>query len=251
MTARGWSGRARQTSRQRAQKGDRAGGSDIIEDLGRGQAGLVVDEDVHVRPARDARQSSLQACPFLAGAASEHAVAGAADAPQLLDIHVHEVARVTALVAIRGLRGSSLERFPSPMRRNHKDTVESGIASTSEISAAVMRSRRSASIISTRRGDKRAGLRRGRQQRSSSSRSPARYRATHFEAVPTLQPAASAAHCSVHASSSTRRHNRRRLLGQVRWLAWSFIRCPPLELVASTPPASREARMNNVIRNYI
>jgi hypothetical protein len=40
------------------------------------------------------------------------------------------------------------------------------------------------------------------------------------------------------------------VLGQVRWLACSFIRCPPLELVASTPPASREARMNNVLRNY-
>ena len=37
---------------------------------------------------------------------------------------------------------------------------------------------------------------------------------------------------------------RRRLLGQVRWLACSFIRCPPLELVASTPPASKAARMN-------
>jgi len=41
-----------------------------------------------------------------------------------------------------------------------------------------------------------------------------------------------------------------RLFGQVRALAWSFIRCPPWDWVALTPPASKEARMNNVVRNY-
>jgi len=29
-----------------------------------------------------------------------------------------------------------------------------------------------------------------------------------------------------------------------------FIRCPPWNWVALTPPASKEARMNNVMRNY-
>jgi len=34
-------------------------------------------------------------------------------------------------------------------------------------------------------------------------------------------------------------------------LAWSLIRCPPCwDWVASTPPASKETRMNNVLRNY-
>jgi len=33
-------------------------------------------------------------------------------------------------------------------------------------------------------------------------------------------------------------------------LAWSLIRCPPWDWVASTPPASKETRMNNVVRNY-
>jgi hypothetical protein len=33
-------------------------------------------------------------------------------------------------------------------------------------------------------------------------------------------------------------------------LAWSFIRCSPLELGGLTPPASKEARMNNVLRDY-
>ena len=33
-------------------------------------------------------------------------------------------------------------------------------------------------------------------------------------------------------------------------LACNFIRVSSLELVASTPPASKVARMNNVVRNY-
>ena len=40
-----------------------------------------------------------------------------------------------------------------------------------------------------------------------------------------------------------------RLLGQIRWLGCSFIRCPPLELVTSTPQPP-ETRMHNVLRNY-
>jgi len=40
-----------------------------------------------------------------------------------------------------------------------------------------------------------------------------------------------------------------RLFGQVRALAWSFIRVL-LDLGGSTPPAFKEARMNNVLRNY-
>jgi len=34
-------------------------------------------------------------------------------------------------------------------------------------------------------------------------------------------------------------------------LACNFIRVSSLELVASTPPAFKVARMNNVVRNYI
>jgi hypothetical protein len=33
-------------------------------------------------------------------------------------------------------------------------------------------------------------------------------------------------------------------------LPWSFIRCPPWDWVALTPPASKEARMNNMVRFY-
>jgi hypothetical protein len=41
-----------------------------------------------------------------------------------------------------------------------------------------------------------------------------------------------------------------RLLGQVRWLAWSFIRVLLRDCGLLTPPAFKEARMNNVLRNY-
>src|SRR5205085_10837611 len=110
--------------------------------------------------------------------------------------------------------------------------------------------RRSDSSAGASCGGRREGLRRGREERSSNRGSHSRKRRTHFAAGRALQPAASAACRSVHPSSSTRRQISRRILGQVRWLACRFIRCPPLELVASTPPASREARMNNVLRNY-
>jgi hypothetical protein len=68
-------------------------------------------------------------------------------------------------------------------------------------------------------------------------------------AVRSLTPAASAADPSDHSSSSIRATNSLRLFGQVRALAWSFIRV----LLGGgwlAPPAFKEARMNNVVRNY-
>jgi hypothetical protein len=53
-----------------------------------------------------------------------------------------------------------------------------------------------------------------------------------------------AGRASLHRST-----NRRLLFGQVRALAWSFIRV----LLGGgwvAPPAFKEARMNNVLRNY-
>ena len=83
---------------------------------------------------------------------SEHAVTGAThrDPSELFDVDMHELARVTPFVAVGRLEGSSLERFPSPIRFNHSETVESGNASTSAISAAVILTLLSASIACTR-----------------------------------------------------------------------------------------------------
>jgi hypothetical protein len=63
-------------------------------------------------------------------------------------------------------------------------------------------------------------------------------------------PAAEAALAGGHPSSSILSTSRRLLFGQVRALAWSFIRCPPWSGWFRQPPASKEARMNNVVRNY-
>jgi hypothetical protein len=54
------------------------------------------------------------------------------------------------------------------------DTVESGIESVSAISAAVMRSRRSCTIAARRSAEVLLATRHGADERSSSSRSPAR-----------------------------------------------------------------------------
>jgi hypothetical protein len=62
-------------------------------------------------------------------------------------------------------------------------------------------------------------------------------------------PAASAATISDQFSSSMRLTSSLRLFGQVRALRWILIRCL-LGLGGSAPPAFKEARMNNVVRNY-
>src|SRR5215475_1912777 len=120
---------------------------------------------------------------------------------------------------------------------------------TSAISAAVIRSLLSASIALTRSAGKRLGLPLGAELRSERPASPsARQRARHLAAVRSLTPAASAA--SVSDQPPSRRSMSRRLLfGQVRALAWSFIR---VLLVGGwvAPPAFKEARMNNVVRSY-
>jgi hypothetical protein len=66
--------------------------------------------------------------------------------------------------------------------------------------------------------------------------------------VRSLTPAASADDLS-DQPPSRRSAGRRLLFGQVRALAWSFIR---VLLVGGwlAPPAFKEARMNNVLRNY-
>jgi hypothetical protein len=171
------------------------------------------------------------------------------DTSELLHVDVDELTRVAALIAIRRLERIEPRALskPEPLQpqRNRRHS-----ASTSAISAPVIRTLRNRSIAVTRSAVSRAGDRPGLEERSANCPSPPRKRASHFDAVRVLQPAASAASHTFQPSSTTRRHSKRRLLGQVRWLAWSFIRSS-FGAVASTTPASREARMNNVLRNYI
>src|SRR5207253_3161841 len=97
--------------------------------------------------------------------------------------------------------------------------VDSANPSASAISAAVIRNRRNAAIAATDRCGICVGERCGRDERSTSSRSPASNRRTHFLAVTTLTPAASAAAASDQPSTNTRLAINALLFGQVLALA--------------------------------
>jgi len=118
-------------------------------------------------------------CPTLA-APGDPLARPALDAPELLDVDVDELARPAAFVAVDRLGGSSRERLPSPSRLSTIETVESGMARRSEISAAVNRSWRSSQIAVTRSAGVLAGTRRGTGRRSTRPDAPwTRKRASH------------------------------------------------------------------------
>ena len=110
--------------------------------------------------------------------------------------------------------------MPRPIRFSQTDTVESGIESDSEISAAVIRSRLSAAIASTRSAEVLCGIRFGAEQRSKSPASPCwRKRLSQRYTVRSLTPAAMAASVTDQPCSITRSTSSRLLFGQVRALA--------------------------------
>ena len=83
-----------------AQEADGAAGAEIVEHLGVCQPRVVVDHHVHVLPAGNATQVALLAGALLRRPVARHAVSGTADATQLLDVDVHELARAATLVAV-------------------------------------------------------------------------------------------------------------------------------------------------------
>jgi hypothetical protein len=130
------------------------------------------------------------------------------------------------------------------------ETVESAMSSVSAISGPVIRNRRSAAMQPILVSSVRLATERGADDRSSNPSSPsARHRASHLPAVRSLIPAASDAAWTVQLPLSIRSTSNLRPFGLSRALAWIFIRCL-LGTGASQPPASKEARMNNVLRNY-
>jgi hypothetical protein len=138
---------------------------------------VVIDRDVHVLPAdRLARATrGVEPAPVrVALDAAGDALAGTAlDATKLLDVDVDELARARTLVATRGLEAEPARR-PSPSRVRIPETVERAIASVSAISAALMRSCRSATIACTRSARVRLATLFGAEERSSRPRSPSR-----------------------------------------------------------------------------
>ncbi len=60
---------------------------------------MVVDHHMEVLPARDAGQAPLEPRLFLACAAASDTVARTPDTAELLDVDVHELAGMAALVS--------------------------------------------------------------------------------------------------------------------------------------------------------
>ena len=84
---------------------------------------------------------------------------------------MEQLTRPFPLVANR-LLGPETARRPIPILVKIPETVESAIPSTSAISAAVKRNRRSFVIASTRSGAVRLATRRGTDERSNKPGSP-------------------------------------------------------------------------------
>jgi hypothetical protein len=93
-------------------------------------------------------------------------MSGAGEAAELFDVDVDELARPCALVPIGGLERLEPRAPAEAIRFSTAETVESGIRSTSAISAAVIRSRRKSSITRTRSAGVREGIRWGAEERS-------------------------------------------------------------------------------------
>jgi hypothetical protein len=110
--------------------------------------------------------------PDAAAAVAGDAMADAVDPAQFLDVEVDELAGSLPLVAVGWLSGSSRLSRPSPIRVSTAEVVLSGIRSTSLISAAVIRIRRSAAIAAIRSSGVRCGITLGAELRSSSPRLP-------------------------------------------------------------------------------
>ena len=134
-----------------AEEADRGRAGLVVEDLCVGQAGGVVDRDVHELPAARAspRVRRDGAVGVVAPAAGD-AMSGAVNDPsELLDVDVDQLAGTLALVALGGLQPSR-PSLPIPIRVRIPETVESAIPRHSAISGPVNRNRRSAAIASTR-----------------------------------------------------------------------------------------------------
>jgi hypothetical protein len=89
-------------------------GSFGLEDFDVGQAGAVIDADMHELPARAARGAAAPAA--LAG----DAVPDAGDPPELLDVDVDELARPRAFIAVLGLIGVRAWQAPFAMALEHR-----------------------------------------------------------------------------------------------------------------------------------
>jgi hypothetical protein len=172
------------------------------------------------------------------------------DPPQLLDIDVEQLAGTAALIAPRRLEPEAAElaqpdpgQDPGHRRLWHPQQLRDLRAR--EAQPPQRRDRLDALL---RRAVVDRLRRRGAIEQTSSP--SARRRRTHSPARRSLTSAAAAASASDHPSSTTLRQSNSRFFRLSAALRWSFIRCPPWTEWLRHLSASKEARMNNVLRDY-
>jgi hypothetical protein len=150
-----------------------------------------------------------------------------------------------------GSSASKPAELAQPIRLSTAETVEVAISRVSAISEPVIRSRRRVAIASTRSGGVVLWTRLGAELRSTKPASP-------FGAI---APHPLASGTRAHSGGLGRLRERdpllenppdhgRPALRAERRVSVNLQSGISLVLVASTPPASKEIRMNNVLRNY-
>jgi hypothetical protein len=234
------------------EEADAGRGPLVGEQLDIREPGGVVDADVHEFPAGDAVAARIgEAVAAVAG----HPMAAPQDAAELLDADVDQLAGPLALVSVGRLErlqpAELAEPDPgsgSPARSRAPCPSTPRSPGRSSAHGAAPRSPRSPRRDPPRW--RRAGSSAPRGGPPEPSSPSARKRPTHFEAIRSLTSAAPAASASDQSSSTTRLTSLSRCFGARAALPWSIIRRPPWDWVALTLPASKEARMNNVVRFY-
>ena len=238
-----------------SEEADRGDGLLVGKDFDVGQAGRVVDRDMHRLPAADVRRRPSASVrlgrplrPYPAGDPFAGAIL---DEAELLDVDVGQLARTGAFAADRGLQPETTELAQPVALEDRADRRARHVEQIRELRCrepqpAQRREQLDCALIGAVVNPVRGA---GAIEQTRLAFRPVTV--THFEQVRPLTSAASAAFAIGQPCSTTRNTIRSRCLNDRAALACNLIRCPPWDWGLQHHPASREARMNNVPRNYI
>ena len=224
------------------QEADRGDGLLVGEDLDVGDPGRVIDTDVDVLPA--GRTSGMVRARLMAPVAGDPVSDAAADPSELLDVNVEQLTRSLALVAVRRLGRLQTGELAEPDPGQHRGDRR-------ERHRQRLRDLRASETQPTQRSD------RGDPLLAGTRRHPGRGRGTIKQTIRTLGTEPSKPlrdRADTHTGSLGRPRQRPALLQHplhdqpTRMQTGTSVTVqlhpgPPSDWVASTPPASKEARM--------
>ena len=234
------------------EEGDCAGGGEVVEHLGVRDPGVVVDHHVQELVTRETGLPSVDAAAVLALPVSEHAMAGTTDGDtsQPLDVDVDELAGVPSLVPVRRLGRRKPRALPQPdPPQPHRDRRQRQLEHLGD--------------LGRRHPQPPQALDRPHPLARQPRRTPPRPRRAVDQVTVAIPKAAQP--LRRRANAATRGLSRLPLCPTLLkhtptdqqpatrtgpMVSVQLHPAPSLELVASTPPASKEARMNNLLRNY-